>query len=77
MTTPAPETTGQAIKRFRGAMPRHVLAVRAGVNPETIARYERDERSPRVDELREIAAALGVRIYALIPDQDQPARLAG
>ncbi len=52
------------------------LAESVGLSAETIARYERGDRSPKVEELKKIAAALGVSAAYLLEDNDTPVTLS-
>lgn len=52
------------------------LAELVGLSAETIARYERGNRSPKVEELKKIATALGVSAAYLLEDDDTPITLS-
>ncbi|MFD4444635.1 helix-turn-helix domain-containing protein [Nocardia sp. NPDC058519] len=52
--------------RARSGITQAELAQRSGVSANSIARFERDERDPRVGQLIRIALALEVRPSSLI-----------
>lgn len=65
-------TTLELYRRARG-LGREQLSVLAGVNRETIARWERRENNPRLATARAVAAALEVPVDALFPPTGQGA----
>jgi transcriptional regulator with XRE-family HTH domain len=66
---------GEQIRRLRSqrGIPQQVLAELAGFSPSTFKRIEAG-RTPTVDEIDAIAAALGVTRRVLLPDSDSPVR---
>jgi transcriptional regulator with XRE-family HTH domain len=72
---PPHRTVGARIAARRAALglTQGDLADRLGLaSPETISRYERGEREPRVSTLSRIAEALGVHVNTLVADDDDP-----
>lgn len=61
------QTLGASIRSYRSArgMNRPTLAQRVGVDPQTIGRWERDERVPHPQHLLRLAEVLGVDAEAL------------
>lgn len=61
------ETLGRRMSRLRKEkmLKRYDIAEPLGVDAETIARYERDEREPKVSDAAAIAAILGVSLEYL------------
>ena len=57
---PGPATLGERIRRYRNAkgLSQQMLAVRLQVDPSTLARWERDERSPAGQFLERLQVAL-------------------
>ena len=49
------------------------LAHLIGVHPVTVARWETGERSPDLDTVQRLAAALGVQPGALLDEPEAPA----
>ena len=68
------ETIGQRLCRIRGAvgMTQHRLAVRAGLIPSTISRWERDHGEPGASSILALARALGVEPGALLEGDEVP-----
>lgn len=62
-------TTGQLIKeaRERAGLTQDELGKKIGVTGVAVMRYEKGQRQPRIEQLRAIAAALGVPIAQLLP----------
>jgi transcriptional regulator with XRE-family HTH domain len=48
------------------------LSQKAGLSLDTISRYERGEREPRVSHLQKIAIALGCPARDLLDDENPP-----
>lgn len=72
---PPHRTVGARIAARRAALglTQGELAERLGLaSPETISRYERGEREPRISTLGRIAEALGVHVNALLTDTEAP-----
>lgn len=55
--------------RLERAWSRSELARRAGVTPDTVAKWERGHRRPKPDALGQLAAALDVEPAELLPEQ--------
>lgn len=47
------------------------LAEKSGVASISIHQYESGKRQPRIEQLKKIAVALGIRWYELLPDDQQ------
>lgn len=58
--------------RTKAGISRGDLAERVGVDEETIGRYERGEREPRISTLQLIARTLGCSIADLLGDPPAP-----
>ena len=69
-------TVGERIKaaRNKAGLKQSELAEKLGVAVITIGQYERDKRQPRLEQLRRIAAALGVEWTDLV-DSDTAATM--
>lgn len=63
-------TTGQAIRsaREQARLTQNELADRIGTTQAMIVRYEKDQQSPTMNRIRQIAKALNVRITDLITE---------
>lgn len=63
-------TTGQRIKaaRKKAGMTQADLAKKLGISYVNISQLEKDQRSPKLETLQRIAAALGVPVQELIAD---------
>jgi transcriptional regulator with XRE-family HTH domain len=46
------------------------LADRAGFSLQTIGRWERNERQPRIDDLQKVAVVLGTTVACLVGEDD-------
>lgn len=58
----------------RPKLTQHGLAEKAGLSVDTVAKLEQGRRdSARIDSLRKIARALGVKLRDLVSDPDEPA----
>ena len=62
-------TTGQRIKaaRKKAGMTQADLAKKLGISYVNISQLEKDQRSPKLETLQRIAAALGTSISNLLP----------
>ena len=63
-------TTGELIKaaRKKAGMTQEELGSKLGVSGSSIAQWENDLRTPKLDTLQRIASALGVPVQELISD---------
>lgn len=63
-------TTGQLIKeaRKRTGMTQKQLAEKLGISYVNISQLENEQRAPKYDTIQRIAAALGVSVSSLLPD---------
>ena len=69
-----PATALELFRRARG-LTRSLLAERAGVHRETVARLEREENAPCLDTARALAAVLEIAaptIFPVINDERRP-----
>ena len=64
---PAPKTMGEELVRIRTprGMTQREFAVQIGVDPTTLARWERDERLPFGEGLSKLKRFLGLRYLFL------------
>ena len=53
-------------ERLRQKLSLNILSVRAGLNRQTVSFIEREERTPTVDTLLRLTAALGIKLEDLI-----------
>jgi len=64
------ESIGEAIKRIRkGKMTQKELAEKTGLAEITIRQYEHGDYEPKHENIKKIAAALGVHLADLAPDR--------
>lgn len=71
-------TTGELIKaaRKKAGLTQEELGKNLGVSGSYIAQYEADNRNPKYETLKRIAAALGVEWTELVPESKQGAAIA-
>lgn len=62
-------TTGQKIRQLRGEMTQEQAANLIGVTKTALSMYENDERVPRDEIKKRIAAAFGQTVGALFYDE--------
>jgi transcriptional regulator with XRE-family HTH domain len=64
-----PESNAIRAERSRARLTQHELAQRAGLTPGFIHRVEAGKVSPRIEDLRRIATALGVPLSSIVTSQ--------
>ena len=71
-------TLGEKIKALRKKKyTQEELAYRLGIHVNTLVRWERGDRSPTADKLKELASVLGTTANYLLDETDDPTPTAG